>query len=444
MEPCAHIPPVLRWHYWATLIRLFISLAWGMMFVIFSTVYRSSTSAVFPVPFFVLSINDILILTLDFKRTDSYAGTVLAQTMVSVPSLALPATFIGMYGYDRLESLAVYIPNSVHIICTLYLSISLLLSKRKAGANAPWKSNAKDVLLGVSSSQTRPSWLGHPRNPPLRRREVSRFPYFWTVYVPKILFRRVSPVESKQYAFFQNFCALFFVITIIIRAAMVLAQAQNQIETRSGMETCYGGGPAVRDLRLLVRHQTTDMSGVNPKIGRGYDVGVQITTSWNGQRHQCTSEPQHAAIWGNWFQVFNCGSQNNSHVFFSEVTYNITIRSTNGTSLHVVRLPDVWFANFADTFRDTSALDQKDFMSSVAPWLVPPWQMIGRKHVEGNIGLIERRFITSSVFRDIVASLKPTYKSASLLTITTTKTTASLDNFTSTALLTPSFASSLS
>ncbi|KAG8689141.1 hypothetical protein FRC09_012570, partial [Ceratobasidium sp. 395] len=69
--------------------------------------------------------------------------------------------------------------------------MSLLLSKRKAGAEATWKSNAKVVLLGVSSSQTRPSWLGRPRNPPLRRREVSRFPYFWTIYVPKILFRRV-------------------------------------------------------------------------------------------------------------------------------------------------------------------------------------------------------------------------------------------------------------
>ncbi|KAG8692256.1 hypothetical protein FRC09_011357 [Ceratobasidium sp. 395] len=361
-----------------------------------------------------------------------------------------------------LLSLASYVPNSVHILCTLYLSISLLLRKREVGSDAAWKSNAKDVLLGSSSSQSHPSWFGHSRNPPLRRRDVSMFPYFWMVYVPKILFRRVSPVESKRYAFFQNFCALLFIIAIIVRAVMALAQAQNQIETRSGARSCYGL-PTIGNLRVLVRHQDTRVVGLNPQTGQGYDVGVQVATQRTGQ-YQCTPEPQHAMPkTGNWFQVFNCGSQNNTckknrlsylpdeldieplvDTYFSDATYAITIRSTNGTSLDVVRLPSIWFANFADTYRDTSPPDEQDFMSSVVPWLAPPWKMIGGTHIEGSLGLVERRFITSSVFRDIVASLKPTYSSASLFTTTTIDTTPSSDNFTSSALLTPSLVSALS
>ncbi|KAG8689139.1 hypothetical protein FRC09_012568 [Ceratobasidium sp. 395] len=383
-------------------------------------------------------------LTLDFKRTNSYVGTVLVQTIVSVLSLVPPAISMGLFGNSETESLAIYIPGSVHILCTLYLLTSLLLSKRKGGLDAPWMSNSKDVMLGSSSSQSSPGWFGRTRTSPLRRRDVSMFPYFWTVYVPKILFRRVSPVESKRYAFFQNFCALLFMAMIIIRAVLAFTQAQNQIETRSGAGSCHWL-PAVKNLRVLVRHQDTNRLGVNSKIGKGYEVAVRVATLRDGQ-YQCSSESQHASTnANNWFQVFSCRSPNNNDDnYFREATYTITMRSTNGTTLDAVRFPDIWFADVTDTFQDASGLGQQGFMSSVAPWLIPPWQMIGGKHIEANVGLVERRFITSSVFRDIVASLKPAYKSASLFTITTMAMTPSSDNFTASALLSPSFVSTLS
>ncbi|KAG8739985.1 hypothetical protein FRC10_004864 [Ceratobasidium sp. 414] len=214
---------------------------------------------------------------------------------------------------------------------------------------------------------------------------------------------------------------------------MALAQAQNQIETRSGAGTCYGL-PSVKDLRVLVvrfhahlkfswnnrqdliqRHRGADVRGINPQTGRGYDVAAQITATGMGQ-----------------------------YVPLGSVTYNITIRSTNGTTLDAIQLPDIWFANFGDTLWDKAALGQPGFMGNFAPWLVPPWQMVGGQHVEGSLGLVERKFITSSVFRDIVANLKPTYDSVSLVTITTKDTTPLTDDLTASALLTPSLVSSLS
>ncbi|KAG9086417.1 hypothetical protein FRC07_013093, partial [Ceratobasidium sp. 392] len=155
----------------------------------------------------------------------------------------------------------------------------------------------------------------------------------------------------------------------------------------------------------------------------------------------------------------------NTYTWLSDSNFTITIRSTNDTSLDAMRLPDIWFADFANTFRDTYKLDQQGFMSSVVPWLVPPWQMVGGKNIEGTIDRVERRFITSSVFRDIVASLRPVhvqlcfslsaqYAPFSLHdlhvhkliqpgVLATKDVASSADNLTATATLTPVLVSSL-
>jgi hypothetical protein len=168
------------------------------------------------------------------------------------------------------SGIAGFVLGCVHILCTLYLSITLLMAKRETGLRASWKSNSKDVLLGLSSGQSQASWTGRPRTPPLRKRDVSKFVHFWVVIAPNILFRRIvyvpillaetseafidtldSPVETKRYAFFQNFTALLFIIVLIVRAIMALTQAQNQIETRTGTELCIGL-PYIHTLQVLV------------------------------------------------------------------------------------------------------------------------------------------------------------------------------------------------
>ncbi|KAG8690249.1 hypothetical protein FRC09_012066 [Ceratobasidium sp. 395] len=467
MKSFAQVPSRITWYYWTHLLRLLISLAWGLMYTIGVAVIwgYSPLALLYPMSYLLISINDILISTLDFYRTDSYFGTVLAQAVTSVFLLALPGTeetliekttpVVGgspittnpVAGPIDSYAVANFVLNSIHIVCTLYLSISLLLSKREAGLNAPWNSNAKDVLLGSSLARSHPSWFGHPQN----KLDDSSFTYVWAVYVPKILFRRVSLVESKRYAFFQNFCALLFIVAIIVRAVMALAQAQNQIETRSGIERCFNLR-FVGNIQVSVRHYGASGEYGSPRTGQGYDVGVNVSAPsepGSGQfvTDQCTSESRtavHGSSSGNWFQVFHCRYTRNSYSFFTDATYSITIRSTNGTSLDAVRLPDIWFANSMDTFKDTSGLDQEDFMSSVVPWLVPPWRMVGAEHVDGSIDLVERRFITSSVFRDIIANLRPIYTSTSLFTIVRMRTTPSPDNFTSSALLKPSGIPSLS
>ncbi|KAG8705869.1 hypothetical protein FRC09_002714 [Ceratobasidium sp. 395] len=229
---------------------------------------------------------------------------------------------------------------------------------------------------------------------------------------------------------------------------MALAQAQNQIETRSGTESCRGL-PLVEYIEILIKHKGAVDWVQNPKTGRGYDTSVQITIQEMGQ-YQCPSFMQRALsfrageIGTGMFQVFSCQSQVNASAPFNHATFNITIRSTNDISLGAMELPDIWLANLADTFQDRGDYEPEKSLGSFAPWLVLPWQMLGGKHVDGNIGLVERRFTTSSVFRDIVANLKPTYNYVSLFTITTRDMTPLPDNLTASAILTPSLSSSLS
>lgn len=166
------------------------------------------------------------------------------------------------------------VPIVISSLCSLYMIISLLMAKRNVAENS-WTSNTKDALLGATSSTDRGrlSWLGRRRSPPLRKRDVSMFVYFWVVSLPKVLFRRVrsvlldlslssppfisqcffgvSPVESKRFAFFQNLCALLFMIAIIIRTITALTQAQTSFETRIRTDEC-GSIPYVEDMRVLV------------------------------------------------------------------------------------------------------------------------------------------------------------------------------------------------
>ena len=107
---------------------------------------------------------------------------------------------IGAPGVSRwFANPAVLVPSIASILCSLYMTISLLLARRKAvtlSAQIFWTSNTKDAFLGVASSADRGrlSWLGRCRTSPLRKRDVSMFMYFWVVYIPKMLFRRIRSV----------------------------------------------------------------------------------------------------------------------------------------------------------------------------------------------------------------------------------------------------------
>ncbi|KAG9121729.1 hypothetical protein FRC07_002192 [Ceratobasidium sp. 392] len=166
----AHIPSVLTWHYWATLLRLLISLTWGVMFTVsLGFGYRrSSGDFIYPIPFLLMAVNDILILLLDFKRTDSYVGTVLAQITFSVLSLAPPekndghalAAIIGLFGY----------------LVSVYLTLVIQTGSRRA---CVLEEQRKGHAAWFSFESVSPELVWASSKPPVtktRRIQVSPFP----------------------------------------------------------------------------------------------------------------------------------------------------------------------------------------------------------------------------------------------------------------------------
>ncbi|KAF8604652.1 hypothetical protein BDV93DRAFT_522354 [Ceratobasidium sp. AG-I] len=445
-------PRTLTWQYWTLLAQLTISVYYLVQITLVIT-YSAPWFLAFLFIYALLILNAIFMLTFDYTRTDTYGGTIVGQTAISVVTFATHAAMIGVSNVDMwFASAGVLVPSIVSMLCSLYMIISLLLAKRKAvarSADFSWASNTKDALLGTASSADRGrlSWLGRRRSPPLRKRDVSMFTYFWVVYTPKILFRRIRHVETKRFAFFQNLCALLFMIAIVIRAITALAQAQNKFETRTGTEEC-GSLPYMGNIRVLVRHQGLAYYSMNPKTGEGYSVSVQATARGTSAV-QCEPQSQFARErfgQANWFEVFDCVSHNSSlsYTWLLEATYNLTIRSTNGTSLSAMRLPAFWLSDFTDTLQEPANSANTSMMKSVAPWLIAPLQLIAGTHLVTNVGLARRKFITSSLLRDIVVNLEPTYRIASLFPITTAQTSLLPDNQTATAILIPSLVSPLS
>ncbi|QRW03841.1 hypothetical protein RhiLY_02840 [Ceratobasidium sp. AG-Ba] len=106
-------------------------------------------------------------------------------------------------------------------------------------------------------------------------------------------------------------------------------------------------------------------------------------------------------------------------------------------------MPNIWLVNAADTAR-FSVEQNTGSPEYLAPALLAGWRPTGGKHIEASIDVMERRFIVSSFFRDMVASLKPTYQSTSLFVIATKDTTPLSDDLTTSVTLTPSRLPSLS
>ncbi|KAF8604653.1 hypothetical protein BDV93DRAFT_94479 [Ceratobasidium sp. AG-I] len=200
---------------------------------------------------------------------------------------------------------------------------------------------------------------------------------------------------------------------IIIRAITALIQAQNRFEVRTGVENC-GELPYTDNVRVLVRHGPLRRDpGNGSEWALGYSTGVQAIFD-ETTIVQCSSQllPAWKALYRsgysweqNWFEVFTCTSQ--IRYSFYTASYNITIRETNATSLREFGLPSIWFTDSADSLQEPPISVNASLMRSVAPWLTPPWQLVAGANVQAKVGFARRRFIMSSVLRDIVVNLEP-------------------------------------
>lgn len=90
---------------------------------------------------------------------------------------------------------------------------------------------------------------------------------------------------------------------------------------------------------------------------------------------------------------------------FNLSVFNIQTQST-GEALFWDNLPYIWISSKVDSFYGTNGWKKGQTIETLTPWFAPAWQLQPGFHVEANAEIIIRRFITSSIFNDVVLQRK--------------------------------------
>ncbi|CUA67107.1 hypothetical protein RSOLAG22IIIB_13258 [Rhizoctonia solani] len=156
------------------------------------------------------------------------------------------------------------------------------------------KTNTKDAFKGMILPAARPrtlSVLGH-----LRKKET-RSPRPLAVvgrFIKNCLFRRISPVETRVYAFTRNSFATVAIGILIFRAIAALQQAQNEINTRVTSGTCDEASQ--KHYISVLSDRVVYDSGLNtPLPSLNISVSIVFTDPWGiqgGYRDEKASEMQ--------------------------------------------------------------------------------------------------------------------------------------------------------
>lgn len=98
----------------------------------------------------------------------------------------------------------------------------------------------------------------------------------------------------------------------------------------------------------------------------------------------------------------------------SNPTYHITMKSLNGSSLTPDDMPRIWLSNRNEYIHsagkrklEASGDTDTEILGARTPLYLPGWSLRPGFHIEADIGLIIRRFIKSSVMRDLLFNLDP-------------------------------------
>ncbi|KAF8606483.1 hypothetical protein BDV93DRAFT_604461 [Ceratobasidium sp. AG-I] len=411
----------LAWHYWISALRLTAGVvALPSSFVSFYGL-NSQIGMVTLAPWLLVIVTDVFLLTVDLWRTSAFSASFFAQlvfTSISAIALILSSVLL-IRNQDGGIMWAIFLVVPPQLFAALYsigLCVSLALAFREAKSQDPevsWMVNGKDLIAGTIDTSARTTLFG-------RKRIINLKPYIFPTrhtfvnfggaigaYGVKVFLRRVSPVETKRYAFIRNTVALVAIAVIVVRAVTLLTQAQGEVfESKSITEDCTSDWAKMlmKDVKILVRHYGDDSPLLNAydHAQQNYSLGLDVRNSRG---------------------VFD--------LLLEEVTYNFTMTTRNATSLLNVKPPQIWLAH------DSSNSGYTRQLPDVTPWLVASWQLIPGLHLEAETTLAKRKFITSPFLRDTVAGAKPIYETTPMFPIATTYFAPLNNNSIATGKITP-------
>ncbi|CAE6335130.1 unnamed protein product [Rhizoctonia solani] len=380
-----------------------------------------------------LVANDIYISTLDFKWTQTYIGCAVVQASMSAISVIISVAAIAFWmtcgwkdttntvaGFNKSIYYQPTDPPFLSYILPMILGViwSLCLLVLVAVASLPhrnrmqvWKYNTKDLIMSQNQSYGQPptlSFAGRRRSENIRTASELHAPgNILRRFLANVLFRRVSPAETRTYAITRNAFSIISLGALMFRVVTALQKAQNELGTRIVSDNCDKSIPSDR---IDVISDVVNFPLRRPQ--------VQITV--NGTRAQgsgvCT--PQ-----GNLSILFTCepngqrlpGPTENNYY---RPTFYFEVLSTGG-ALNEADMPSFWLINRGERFSSAEAsVIANDPSVGLAAWLyTPSWQLRPGFHIEAEAQSVTRRFLTSSIIQDILLSSEPTYARTNLFPI---------------------------
>ncbi|CUA72640.1 hypothetical protein RSOLAG22IIIB_04958 [Rhizoctonia solani] len=394
----------------------------------------------------LIILNDVFMLTVDLKRTYTFIGCVATQTGIN---LFFPAFIIlyaipqGMGYWDFLfRSITSFVISAVPVVAAWFFSVGLLIISLRpifmfrtlASMRHLWKANTKDALSGgvppLSNYQTL-TFLGSPRRSTVKTyTSLNRL-------VAHLLFRRVRPAETRMYAFARNIFAVAAIFALVFRAVTALLTAQNEVGTRPKTEACTNRASKLHSIGILMERPTEYyVPGVGPQV---IDANITVSASWSdkvGRNYESYGEVTCTVQWSrhNNYYLYDAGTValelyicNNTwtdklgnynrfnrdrylgeEIWDQMFLYHITVqRALDG------QMPYIWLLNTNELPSNLSQAHVDEVRS-----YLPPWELLHGAHIEAEAKLIIRRFIKSSIMRDVLLHAEPEYRPLSLYPIT--------------------------
>ncbi|KAF8592827.1 hypothetical protein BDV93DRAFT_517058 [Ceratobasidium sp. AG-I] len=120
---------------------------------------------------------------------------------------------------------------------------------------------------------------------------------------------------------------------------------------------------------------------------------------------------------GGEFSVFDC---NRSDISYAYAELNIRIQEQDG-ELQLPNIPYLWVSNKLDTFNRSLELGENESyaVNSAVPWLSPSWRLRPGFHLSADARFVTRRFVTSSIFHDVILQKEPIYQEMAMYPIST-------------------------
>ncbi|ELU37667.1 hypothetical protein AG1IA_08304 [Rhizoctonia solani AG-1 IA] len=258
--------------------------------------------------------------------------------------------------------------------------------------------------------------------------------YIWTptpIQRPMaiLFFRRRSPVETRIYAFTRNSFAVAAIVILIFQLITTLQRAQNEIRARATSETCSGASPE-HHLMVLSDRLRFEPIGENTMQD---DINITISAILNNPNKPyrpysmmicnvtLVSSPTIAYGDGTASRVlelFNCPSSLRNPI--DGLAYSLSMSPSGayrvqlqpagrvpGGRIYETQLPRIWFVN-AWEFRELNWSDatQVKELTRVRKYSLP-LVLVPGSQITSEASLITRRFITSSIVREILFNSKP-------------------------------------